>query len=106
MSRAFEQCEDNNGKIYFGLAVGVAKKARGRGLGAKLLKKSINHAKEQNCSHMYLIATSKYSQKIMKNHGFVVIKEKSYDSYKDEDGKIVIQDEIHTCAQTVALNIE
>ena len=106
LSRAFNQCKGNNGKIYFGLAVGVARGVRGQGLSGKLLKKSIDHAKKQNCSHMYLIATSKYSQKIMKNHGFQVINEKTYESYKDEEGNIVIRDGIHTSAQTVALKIE
>ena len=106
MIKAFDQCEGNNGKIYFGLAVGVARKGRCQGLGGKLLKKSIDHAKEQGCSHMYLLATGKYSQKIMKNHGFEIIKEKNYESYKDKDGNIVIKDEVHTCAQTVALKIE
>ena len=106
LTKGFDQCQGNNGKIYFGMAVGVARKGRGKGLGGKLLKKSIDHAKEQGCSHMYLMATGKYSQKIMKNHGFEVIKEKNYDSYKDKGGNLVIQDEVHTCAQTVALKIE
>ena len=103
---AFDQCEGNNNKIYLGVAVGVAKEGRGKGLGGKLLKKSIDHAKDQECSHMYLLATGKYSQKIMKNHGFYVINEKDYDSYKDERGNVVIKDDVHKSAQVVALKIE
>ena len=52
------------------------------------------------------MATGKYSQKIMKNHGFYIIKEKDYDSYKDNEGKCVISDAVHTSAQVVALKIE
>ena len=48
----FDQCQNNNGKIYFGLAVGVAREGRGKGLGGRLLKRSIDHAKEEGCSHM------------------------------------------------------
>ena len=104
-SKAFDQCKENNGKIYFATAVGVARKYRAQGLGGKLLKRSIDHAREQGCSHMYVLATGKYSQKIMKNHGFEVIKEKTYESYKDKHGNIVIQDEVHTCAQTLSLKM-
>ena len=103
---AFDQCEGHNNKIYLGVAVGVAKQGRGKGLGGKLLKRSIEHAKEQGCSHMYLMATGKYSQKIMKNHGFYIINQKDYDSYKDERGNVVIKDDVHTSAQVVALKIE
>ena len=102
----FDHCLDNNGKIYFGLAVGVTRDGRGQGLGGRLLKKSIDHAKDQGCSHMYLLATGKYSQKIMKNHGFCIIKEKDYDSYKDHQGRCVIKDDVHKSAQVVALKIE
>ena len=48
----FEHCLENNGKIYFGLAVGVTRDGRGKGLGGRLLKRSIDHAKEEECSHM------------------------------------------------------
>ena len=102
----FDQCQNNNGKIYFCMALGVARKYRGQGIGGKLLKRSIEHAKERGCSHMYAMATGKYSQKIFHNYGFEVIKEKNYDSYYDEDGNIVIQDEIHKSAQTLALKID
>jgi GNAT superfamily N-acetyltransferase len=102
---AFEQCEGNNGKIYFGFALGVARAARGKGLGDKLLKASIQEAKDQGCSHQYLMASGIYSQKILSNNGFVILGEKNYADFKDNNGKILIQNEIHKTCQKVALTL-
>ena len=104
-ANGFDQCEDNNGKIYFCVALGVSREGRGKGLGSKMLKKSIDYAKEQGCSHMYVLATGKFSQKIMQNHGFYLIKEKDYASYKDKQGNVIIQHDTHTSAQLVALKL-
>ena len=101
----FDQCCDNNGKIYFCKVLGVSKEGRGKGLGSRMLDRSIVYAKEQGCSHMYVMATGKASQKIMSNHGFYVIKEKDYESYKDKEGNVVIKHDVHTSAQVVALKL-
>ena len=104
--KAFEQCDDHNDKIYFAMAVAVKRDLRIKGLGTRLVQKSIDYAKELGCSHMYTLVTGKYSQKIMKNLGFQIICEKYYDSYKDKYGNVVIDDEIHKSAQVVALKIQ
>ena len=105
-AKAFDQCEDHNGKIYFGMAVSVKRDVRVKGLGTRLVKKSIDYAKELGCSHMYTLVTGIYSQKIVKNLGFRVLYEKDYDSYKDKYGKVVIDDDVHKSAQVVALKMQ
>ena len=99
----FDQCVDNNGKIYFCLALGVGREGRGLGLGSQMFRQSIEHAKEQGCSHMYVLATGKVSQRIVQNHGFYLINEKDYESYKDKQGQVIIKHDTHTSAQVVAL---
>ena len=101
----FDQCSDNNGKIYFCKVLGVSRDGRGKGLGSKMLEKSIGYAKEQGCSHMYGMCTGKASQKIFQNHGFYLIKEKDYESYKDKEGNVIIQHDVHTSSQVVALKL-
>ena len=101
----FDQCSNNNGKIYFGSALGVSRMGRGKGLGSKLLQRSMDYAKEKGCSHMYVMATGKASQKIMQNHGFYLIKEKDYESYKDKHGNVIIKHDVHTSAQVLALKL-
>jgi GNAT superfamily N-acetyltransferase len=102
---AFDQCEGNNGKIYFGFALGVARAGRGKGLGDKLLKASIQEARDQGCSYQYLLASGIYSQKIFSNNGFVILTEKNYEDFKDNNGKILIQHEIHKTNQKLALKL-
>ena len=101
----FDKCSNNNGKIYFGSALGVSRIGRGKGLGSKLLQRSMDYAKEKGCSHMYVMATGKASQKIMQNHGFYLIKEKDYESYKDKHGNVIIKHDVHTSAQVLALKL-
>ena len=78
---------------------------RGKGLGSKLLQRSMDYAKEKGCSHMYVMATGKASQKIMRNHGFYLIKEKDYESYKDKHSNVIIKHDVHTSAQVLALKL-
>ena len=98
----FDQCVDNNGKIYFCLALGVGREGRGKGLGSQMLRQSIEYAKEQGCSHMYVLASGKVSQRIFQNQGFYLINEKDYESYKDNQGHVIIKHDIHTSAQILA----
>ena len=102
--KAFEQCE-SNGKIYFGTAVCVKREIRVKGLGSKLVQKSIEYAKELGCSHMYVMATGIYSQKIFQNHNFNLINKKEYANYKDNSGNVIINDEIHNSVQILALRL-
>ena len=101
----FEQCQDHNGKIYDAMVLGVAKEGRGKGLGDRLLKHSIEHAKGHGCSHIHTMATGVYSQKIFKNNEFEVVIEKPYDEFKDKHGKVLIDCEPHKICQVLTLNL-
>ena len=87
------------------MSLGVARRGRGKGLGDKLLKKSLEYAREQNCSHSSILATGIYSQRIIRNNGFQVVKEKPYDGFKDKHGKVVIQHEVHKICQLLVLKL-
>lgn len=102
---AFEQCADNNGKIYEGAILGVAEKGRGKGLGDRLVKHAINYAKENGCSHAHACTTGKFSQAIFKKNGFDVYFEKSYEDWKDKDGNVIIQHDIHKVCQINVLKL-
>ena len=99
------QCEGNNGKIYEGLVLGVAKRGRRQGLGDKLVKHALNHAREEKCSHAHTLVSGIFSQKIMKNNGFEIILEKKYDDFKDKQGNVLIHHEIHKTAQINVLKL-
>ena len=103
--RAFKQCEDHNGKIFEALILGVAKKGRRKGLGDRLVKHIINHAREEGCSHVHCCTTGMFSQKIMKNNGFEIIVEKKYEDFKDNKGNQIIVDEIHKTCQINTLKL-
>ena len=104
--KCFEDCEDNNGRIYIGMSLGVARRGRGKGLGDKLLKRSLEYAKEQNCSHSSILATGIYSQRIIRNNGFHVVKEKAYEDFKDKHGEVLIKDDVHKTCQLLVLKLE
>ena len=87
------------------MSLGVARQARGQGLGDKLLKKSLEYAREKNCSHSAILATGIYSQRIIRNNGFQVVKEKPYDGFKDKHGNVVIKDEVHKTCQVLVLKL-
>ena len=101
----FAQCEANNGKIYEGVVVAVAKNGRRQGLGDKLVKHALNHANEEGCSHAHTMASGVFSQKIMKNNGFEVILEKNYEDFKDKHGNVLINHETHKVAQINILKL-
>ena len=101
----FVDCQDNNGRIYTGMSLGVARRGRGKGLGDKLLKKSLEYAREQNCSHSAILATGIYSQRIIRNNGFQLVKEKPYDGFKDKHGNQVIKHEVHKSCQLLVLKL-
>ena len=75
-------------KFYHGHSLSVSPKARGRGLGQNLLLRSMRLAQDRGCSHVYVMATSVYSQRIFRSTGFTVLHETCYKSFKDtRDGK-------------------
>ena len=104
--KSFQQCEGNNGKIYVGFALGVARSQRGKGLGGVLLRESIKFAKEKGCSHQYLLATGIYSQAIMANNGFITLKEMPYSDVKDRHGTVIVDHPVHKTMKVMTLKIE
>ena len=64
----------------------VGPKARGLGLGTELIKRTNAIAKEQGCSHVYICASSFYSQAIFKKLKFYVLHELLYEGYKNNKG--------------------
>ena len=103
---AFEHCVGNNGKIYEGAILGVSRNFRQKGLGNKLVKHSLVHAKEIGCSHAHVLASSIYSQAIMKKNGFKVIFEKNFSEWEDKHGNVIIQHQIHKSAQMNVLKLD
>lgn len=103
--KAFEQCKGCNDKIYTGLALGTARSTRGQGLGQKLLQASLDYARKEKCSHMYVFVSGIYSQRIFRNNGFTVITERRYEDFKDKQGRVLVQDKVHKVCQVVALKL-
>ena len=57
-------------KFYHGHSLTVARTARGMGLlGKELISRTMKMAQERGCSHVYILATSLYSQRIFQNLG-------------------------------------
>ena len=60
-NRPFQEIEDLS-KFYHGKSLTVSSKARGMGLGTELIKQTNKNALDKGCSHVYIAATSVYSQ--------------------------------------------
>merc|ERR1712183_357003 len=56
--------------IYFGHLVCVGREARGKGLGMEMIKRSHKLAEKAGCTHTYIIATGKFSQRIFQKLGY------------------------------------
>ena len=56
-------------KVYNGHSVSVLSEGRGKGLGKELVRRSMDLAKDNGCSHMYILATGIYSQAIFRKLG-------------------------------------
>ena len=95
---AFEDVP-NATKFYNGLSLTVGSKARGLGLGKELIERTNAIAKEKGCSHVYIAASSKYSQAIFKKMNFEVLHETDYDGFKGRNGEEIFKDlkEHKTC---------
>ena len=74
-------------KIYMGETLTVSSEARGLGLGKELIRQTLDLAKNRDCSHVYIGASSLYSQRIFKDFNFVILHEVAYDDFLDRDGK-------------------
>ena len=88
---AFKDVPDAT-KIYNGLSLTVGANTRGLGLGKELIERSYAIAKEKGCSHVYIAASSKYSQAIFKKMNFEVLHEIEYSGYKDRNGEEIFKD--------------
>ncbi len=105
-ANAFKQCENHNGKIYCGFALGVAKAHRGKGLGKILSQESVKHAKDQGCSHQYLMASGIYSQSIFEKQGFTTMKVLPYDQVLDRHGRQIVNHPVHKSMKLMNLVIK
>ncbi len=56
-------------KVYVGMSLSVSRDGRGKGLGKELIRRSMDWAKNNDCSHMYIYATGIYSQAIFDQIG-------------------------------------
>lgn len=85
---------ENCTKYYHGQSLTVTTKARGMGLGKELIKRTNQIALDKGCSHVYICATSLYSQRIFQKLSFQVLHEMPYDheDFVDKDGKPFFQD--------------
>ena len=102
---AFEDVP-NATKFYNGLNLTVGSKARGLGLGKELIERTNAIAKEKGCSHVYIAATSKYSQAIFKKLNFEVLHETEYSGYKDRNGEDLFKDmKDHKVCQIVLFDL-
>ena len=80
--------------------------ARGLGLGTELILRTNAIAKEQDCSHVYICASSMYSQAIFKKLNFQVLHEQMYGEYKNPDGsELFIDMREHKCCQVVVFDL-
>ena len=103
---AFEDVP-NATKFYNGLSLTVSSKARGLGLGSELIQRTNVYAKKWNCSHVYIGASSKYSQAIFKKIGFDVLHEAQYSGFKGKDGTDLFKDmREHKVCQVVLLDLK
>ena len=57
------------------------------GLGKELIKQTNKIALDKGCSHVYIAATSIYSQAIFRKTGFKILHQRPYDEFMDRDGK-------------------
>ena len=89
-----------------GHSLSVKSEARGLGIGKELIRRTMALAKEKECSIVYILTTSIYSQAIFKSLGFRVLQEMAYDEFKDYDGTPFFRDmREHKKAQVVAYDL-
>ena len=70
----------------------VRKGARGKGLGARLVREGEIRARRRGCDCSAVIVSNLYSEKIFKKLEYKVNKEMNYKDFKDRNGKRFLQD--------------
>ena len=102
---AFQDTPDGI-KFYHGLSLTVSSKARGMGIGKEMIERTNAMAKELGCSHVYIAASSIYSQAIFKKCNFEVLHEAKYEDAKYKDGTELLTDtREHKSAQVVRFDL-
>ena len=92
--------------VIYELSHSVSPKARGLGLGKELINRTMALAKEKECSHVYILATSIYSQAIFKKMKFEIMNEVYYNTYKNSDGSDFFNDlREHKSVQIVSYDL-
>ena len=78
------------------------------GLGKELIKRTNKIALDKGCSHVYIAATSIYSQGIFKKLAFQILHEKPYEDFMDRDGKSPFFTDMreHKSCQVVLCDLE
>lgn len=94
-------------KFYLGHSLTISSEARGLGLGKELLKRSMDMARNLHCSHMYVLATSCYSQAIFKKLNFDILTQVEYEKFMDSNGTPFFQDmREHVFCEIVVFDLE
>ena len=74
---------------------------------SKYSRRTNDLAKEKGCSHVYIFATSVYSQHIFKSLNFQVLRELDYETYKDKNGSEFFKGmQEHKSAQIVVFDLK
>ena len=103
---AFDMFDDCTA-VYEGALVGVAAAARGRGLVAELVRRSMRLAEEKGCEYTYILATGEYSARVFAKLGFTVAKEHRYADIRLDNGEEMLRDtREHTTARVVYKKLE
>ena len=79
------------------------------GLGKELIKRTNQIALDHGCSHVYICASSIYSQRIFQKLSFEILHEMPYDheDFVDRDGNQFFQDmREHKTAQVVVCDLK
>ncbi len=93
--------------MFEGEVLGVAKSARGLGLGKGMVNLSMAIARRLGCQYYFACVSGVYSQKIYRDLGFTVMRELIYADVKDRKGNAILTDtREHTKAQNVYLRLQ
>ena len=81
-------------------------RARGLGLGKKLVRKSMDIARDLGCEYYFAYLSGIFSQKIYRDLGGVLMKEVAYADYNDKWGnEVFTENGVHKTAQTMYVKL-